>query len=453
MRPELRSIFSQLLVSFLFVVVLTITVSILLEYRSFSTSLPRIITETRSRAIAQHLSATYSRDGGWNSIEPEMQKLNNLDNLNNIDRTGIRIVVRDSSGRTVYNSFYRITRLQDSELIEGESEQIFDYGTGGAVGVVTLYISRDYILGLSRDYISKLLLSGLLRILFTAGISVTLSIILSLHISRPITRLTEAVISIADGRMIENPEISSPNEIRSLNRAFNSMSASLQAQKKLRQQLIADVAHEITAPLNAVRLEARALSDGFVEAGEASTNIINEIDALHNLVYDLNWLAETDSGEFRLNREEYDMTKLLSDEIGRWKHKADSTGTAILLKESRNKLPAVFIDVTRMSAVIGNLIENAIKYAGAGCIITVSCRIEANYVTVSVCDDGKAIAAGHRSRIFERFYRIDQGSTPIAGRGLGLSIVKQIVELHGGRIILECEEARGNCFNFSIPFV
>ena len=169
--------------------------------------------------------------------------------------------------------------------------------------------------------------------------------------------------------------ISSPNEIGKLGTAFNRMLSSLNTQRELRRRLIADVSHEINTPLNSIRLEARGLTDGLVTAEEAGQHIISEIDTLGNIIYDLDWIAQTDSGEFELKKEKYQLSVLVDREISRWKHKAEAYGLHLLKQPPAEALPAVMIDVIRMTAVLGNLIDNAVKYSPEGSVITVSSAI------------------------------------------------------------------------------
>ena len=230
------------------------------------------------------------------------------------------------------------------------------------------------------------------------------------------------------------------------------MIASLKTQRDLRKQLLSDVSHEINTPLNAIRLEARGLSDGLVSAEVASHYIISEIDSLKNIVYDLDWLAETDSGIYALNKEAYQISKLITEEAKRWIPKAESRDLKLEVKENVEPLPAVRVDVVRISTVLGNLIDNAIKYSSAGGRIEINVLVNKSQLVISVCDNGPAIAPDHQSVIFERFYRAERsGRAEVPGRGLGLAIVKRIVELHKGRVWVECGKEYGNCFFFSLP--
>lgn len=451
MRFSLKSIYFQVLLSFLLVIFSTLVISTIIEYYTYASQLPELFTELRSKTIAQHLSSAYTRDNGWDNLNSEIQRLNNLESLNTIDDTTLRIIIRDNDGRTVYNSFLNITRIKDDVLIEGESQPIIDFKTKSSVGVLTVYISQGYILRYADNYAGQLIKSGVYKALLTALIAVILSLFLSRSLTRPVIQLTDAAQAVAEGGKSRQILFTSTNELGRLSSTFNSMLSSLQTQQNLRKQLIADVSHEINTPLNAIRLEARGLSDGLVSAEEAGYHIIKEIDALKNIIYDLDWLAETDSGAYVLNKEEYKIQDLIIEESRRWLNKAGSRNIEMKIPVFNQNIPPVMIDVVRMTTVVGNLIDNAVKYSPDGSQINIGCGFENNIVKISVCDNGPAIAAEYQPHVFERFYRAEAVSSERPGRGLGLSIVKQIIELHRGCIYLECGKKSGNCFVFTLP--
>jgi signal transduction histidine kinase len=151
-----------------------------------------------------------------------------------------------------------------------------------------------------------------------------------------------------------------------------------------------------------------------------------------------------------LNKEEFQISKLISDETRRWYSKAEDYGVKLEVVDCSG-LPSVLIDVIRIRTVLGNLIDNAIKYSPSGSRIKVNCSPDEHNLVMSVCDDGPAIPLEQQVHIFERFYRGKiSGKSEVPGRGLGLFIVKQIVELHHGKIHLECGQEKGNCFLFSL---
>jgi signal transduction histidine kinase len=234
--------------------------------------------------------------------------------------------------------------------------------------------------------------------------------------------------------------------------SFNQMISSLQTQRDLRKNLVDDIAHELNTPLSVIRLEAKGLRDQITSPNHAADQIIEEVDRLSSLVYDLNLLAETDSDAFRLNLEAQAIDQTLEAEVERWQLRAQLADIKLELLPLPSDLPTIRIDAVRLSQVLGNLIKNGLQYTSVGGRVTVRCSLEKKSVVVSVCDTGSGIAPEDLPHVFERFYRADSShQNGKGGQGLGLSIVKQIMEAHNGEVWAESEIGNGSCFYFRLP--
>lgn len=452
MRFTLKTIRSQLTAAFLLIIIITIVISTVTEYQTYSRELPALITEIRSTSIAGNLSASYSNNRGWNNLDEEIQRLRELDSLNTNDDANLRIIIRDIEGKTVYNSFAELTSMNSTALIEAQTKTIINQGSEQAAGTVTIYISREYISEYASDYIGDLLKTGIYKSLLTAAAALILSLILSRYITAPIIQLTNAADAITKDEASEPIKFKTVNEIGKLGSSFNKMMASLKTQKELRKQLLSDVSHEINNPLNTIRLEAKGLTDNLVSVEEAGVNIINEVDKLKNIIYDLDWLAETDSGAVALKKENITISRLILEETKRWINKADTKNIEIIIEKTNGTNALVKVDPIRIRTVIGNLVDNAVKYTPAGSKIKAGCRTHAGTIEIYVCDNGPAIPSAERDKIFGRFYRAGTlENSAVYGRGLGLAISKKIVELHGGQLRLESGDETGNCFIFTLP--
>ena len=190
MRLTLKSIYFQLLASFLFIILVTLTVNTLFEYRTYTSQLPKLVTEIRTKSMAYQLSSAYTIGQNWNSIESDIENLINLEILNTIENAAQRLIIRDIEGKTVFNSFSKITTLESVELIEGESQPIINLNNSEPVGVVTMYISKEYVSHHAKSYAFALLYSGIYKALIIAVVAFILSIILSKYITGPVIRLT-----------------------------------------------------------------------------------------------------------------------------------------------------------------------------------------------------------------------------------------------------------------------
>ena len=199
--------------------------------------------------------------------------------------------------------------------------------------------------------------------------------------------------------------------------------------------MVNDVSHELNTPLSVIQLEAAGLRDGLQSGDTASDHIIQEVERLRGLVTDLDWLAETDDGELRLNLEPTPLEEVISAELERWQPQAQARRVSLSLDVAAD-LPDVEVDRSRMSQALGNVIANAINSVEPGGNIVLSARADSDEgVSISIVDDGTGIDPLDLPHIFERFYRAEQTrARGTRGSGLGLAITRAVVEAHGGTI-------------------
>ena len=218
--------------------------------------------------------------------------------------------------------------------------------------------------------------------------------------------------------------------------AFNQMTSALQRQRDLRKRLISDVSHDLNTPLTVIHLEAKALLDNLQSASQAAGNIIQEVSMLRNLVSDLNWLAETDSGEFQLNLGPCAVEQFLTSEVERWQLQAEAHHIS-LSHSPLGRLPILQLDRARMHQALGNIIHNALQHVEQGSVVVAASMGIDDFVQISVKDTGVGIAPADLPLIFHRFYRADQSRG--SGTGLGLDIARTIIKAHSGTIAVHSE--------------
>jgi len=447
-----HSIFWRLLSAFMLIILVSIALSSSIEFMMTKSELPHLLTSLRTRNIAQILSSAYTRDRSWINLRDEIDRINRVENTDADETFSVRIVVRDLSGKTLYNSFSDLVLLENRPLIEGDSVNIIDTETSEVAGTVSLYISRHYLEQETSKYLFALFRARFFQGLISFFVLIIAAVFFSRRITAPITSLTKATQSIAQTGKVSLLTVNSSDELGQMSESFNRMILALENQKKLRRRLISDVSHEINTPLTVIRLEARGLKDHLVPLESASQRIIGEIDKLDNLVQDLDWLAETDSGEFQINPEICSPGRLVTDEVERWKFKAEIAGVSLSLLPMAPDIPDMNLDAGRIGQAIGNLISNGLKYTESGGFLEVGCFCESGSVHISVKDNGAGIAPENIPFLFERFYRVESSrERSSGGRGLGLSIVKQIVELHKGEVSVDSSPGQGSCFTISLP--
>ncbi len=267
------------------------------------------------------------------------------------------------------------------------------------------------------------------------------------RMARPISDLSEAAARVEGGDYSARvPERGSP-DVRSVARAFNSMSARLEADDRRRRGFLADVTHELRTPLSVIRGEVEAILDGVHGADEAHLRpILEATRSLELLVDDLRTLALSESGALVLKREPVELAELLQDVVASFASQADSAGTG-LRAEVGPDVPPADADPGRLRGVLSNLVANALRHTSPGGSILLSARGMGDQVEIEVADDGSGVPADLKPRVFERFVR-DAGSP---GSGLGLAIARDVVTAHGGTVELGDREGGGTSVRLRIP--
>jgi signal transduction histidine kinase len=247
-------------------------------------------------------------------------------------------------------------------------------------------------------------------------------------------------------------EVRGEGEVAALAEAFNTMAVDLENNEQLRQNLIADVAHELRTPLSNIQGYLEAIRDHVMKPDAATIDSVNEEAALlSRLVDELQELSLAEAGELKLVYQAEDIGKLVKQATAPWRPQLEMKEISLSLDLPDN-LPQVNIDWQRVNQVLHNLLENAVKHTGKGGIITVAAARQGEWVEISVSDTGEGIPAEDLPNIFERFYRVDRSrARATGGSGLGLTIARRLVEAHGGRITVQSELGKGSRFAFTLP--
>jgi two-component system phosphate regulon sensor histidine kinase PhoR len=224
--------------------------------------------------------------------------------------------------------------------------------------------------------------------------------------------------------------------------------------ERTRQEFVANVSHELRTPLSLIKGYVETLLDGAGDNPEVAQKFLQTIDRnaerLKLLIEDLLTISELESGRVQLNLQSVALRSLVEKVLGDYKARASTKNTQ-LSNETTSLVARA--DADRLEQVLGNLIDNAIKYGrNEGRIIVKGRVLENGQIEVAVEDDGPGIPPEALERVFERFYRVDKArSREQGGTGLGLSIVKHIVQSHGGKVWATSEPGQGATFYFTVP--
>ena len=403
------------------------------------------IGQDEAAQLARNLSREYANTGDWATVDRPLLQAGYIypvapgserteegeeGHVEGFHQDPVRVVIIDLDGRTVRDNFSELSPGTAAADLGGHRETVFDLASNRPVGYVHVDVNREFLATESHGFLSALLYTTVAGGALTTGAAILLAAWLSRRITAPVTALTRATQAIAQGDSTRLP-VRSSDELGRMSAAFNEMTTALETQRELRQRLINDVSHELNTPLSVILLEARGLRDGLQVPGDASHHIIQEVERLRGLVTDLNWLAETDHGDMRLNFEKSSIRELLAEEVERWQPQSQARQVELTL-EAPDDLPELALDRIRISQALGNVIGNALNSAGAEGSIHIKAQPEGDgTLAISITDDGMGIDAADLPLVFERFYRTDRSrSLGIGGTGLGLPITRAIVEAH-----------------------
>jgi two-component system, OmpR family, sensor histidine kinase BaeS len=329
-----------------------------------------------------------------------------------------------------------------------------------SVGVLVLWLLTTLLgLGGREGEFATLARGAGLVVLVVGVVAVAVAIRLVRSIAPPLADLVDAAGRVEAGDYaVRVPEVNrGPGELRGLGRAFNTMSARLEADEAQRRRLLADVSHELRTPLAVVQGNLEALIDGVYPADEAHLGpILEETRVIERLIGDLRTLSLAEAGTLALHLESTDVGVLIADVIDGFRPRTEQQGVEIRL-ESSNEMALVELDPIRIREVVSNLVDNALRYAGAGGLISLTARElpasglatadAAPTLEIVVTDDGPGIAPELLPTVFDRFAKTAESR----GSGLGLAIARAIVEAHGGTISATSAPGSGTTMRVSLP--
>ncbi len=269
-------------------------------------------------------------------------------------------------------------------------------------------------------------------------------------LARPLAEVGAAARRIADGDYAARVPREGPEEIASLADSFNQMAASLERQEMMRRDFIANAAHELRTPLTNLQGYLEALRDGVIVADRATYDSLwDEAERLVRLSHSLDALAEGDAATSPAHLQELDLATAIRAALELAQPTLERAGLRVVV-EVPDRLPAR-ANPDHLAQVLANLLSNAARYTPAGGQVTVRAEKRGSDLLVSITNTGDGIPPEDLDRVFERFYRVEKSRDRArGGAGIGLAIVKQLVESGGGRVGAESREGQTR-FWFSLP--
>lgn len=354
---------------------------------------------------------------------------------------------------TILEKMAENMRNHDAGFNGGYTEQSYPITLGNTViGTVNIgYYGPFYYTDNDIKFLNTLNKLLILATVIAGIISIILGTYLAKRLSNPIARVIKSAGLISGGKYDDRiTELSDTKEMVELTEAINILAESLERQEKLRKRLTADVAHELRTPLANLQSHLEAMIDGVWEPdNERLASCHEETSRLAKIVSDLGLLAYYEGEKVTLHKESFDIAELLQKIAKSFEKEFKNKKIELLMETTEQYIEA---DKDKIAQIIVNLLSNALKYTLEGGTVRVSAIEADSEIEIIIKDNGIGIAQENLPYIFERFYRADKSrSRATGGSGIGLAIVKSLVEAHRGTIAVISEPGIGSEFIIKLP--
>jgi signal transduction histidine kinase len=332
---------------------------------------------------------------------------------------------------------------------------------GNGVALVNVFIVAQ-LMFVSTAHDLKLLVA---LICFSAVVTLFFSLWVASTVAGRIERVADAIRSLARGDYAPRLDVSGDDEVARLALDVTRLAQRLgeaeeqrAALETERRELTAAISHDLRTPLASVRAMVDALDDGVVtdavEVERYYGMMRREIERLNRMIEDLFELAQLDAGALRLDRRPTALQEVAADVVDAMQAQAQLAGITLELCVEGDP-PAIALDGARIERAAANLVRNALEHTPAGGRVDVSVFAEDGQVALRVADTGEGIPAGDLAHIWERFYRAERsrrrGPMSADGAGLGLAIVRGVVEAHGGTVEAASQPGKGAALTIVLP--
>ena len=298
------------------------------------------------------------------------------------------------------------------------------------LGIVILLAVAVAIL--VNEYGRYLGVPGLARMAVAGLISLAMAQLVGRGMTRPLREMAAAAQTIAKGRYDLRVSATSRDEVGELARAFNAMAADLGEVDRQRRELVANVSHELRTPITGLQAVLENVVDGVTPPDRATlSTALAQTERLGRLVAQLLDLSRLDSGARLIEPELFDLAALCRQAVREARFGRDD----VSVEYSVPVHVTLYADPALLAQVLANLLDNAVRHSPPDGVVLLRARVTEQTVQIAITDQGPGIPPAERTRVFERFSRLDAGRAADAGgAGLGLAIAKEIVEMHGGSL-------------------
>ncbi len=331
------------------------------------------------------------------------------------------------------------------------------YVLAGALTLLNVWITAELMFINEHD-----LALGLILLLFSSGVSVAFGYFFSGSIMHNLRELAAGAEQISEGDFSARVAVEGRDEVAQLTAAFNQMAAKLEAMEQeskaldnARRNLVAWASHDLRTPLASLRAMVDALADGVAAHPDTVARYLcqsqTEISRMEGLINDLFDLAQLDAGYMLFAFERASLGDLISDTLATFSARAQAAGVTLVGSVAADVDP-VEMAVDKISRVLHNLVDNALRHTESGGSVSISAMQEGSSAQVTVTDTGVGISPDDLPHIFDHFYRGEKSrSRAGGGAGLGLAIAWRLVKAHGGDLWVDSTPGHGTSMHFTLP--
>jgi two-component system sensor histidine kinase BaeS len=410
--------------------------------------------ERSASASAQLLESSYGLHGGWTiDAFTELPQIGMM--------SGLGLKVTDNQGNTMYDDSTAVRQAHSGlpvdplgvKVPEGYSVSAPVEVNGVRVGTVKVWTyGSTSMLSESDKRFRKGSLTGLtIAALIAMGLATAAGLMYARVLVRPIERITETAESLRSGLGTARTGMDGGDQIHMLGKTLDEMADAIQADRELERRLTADVAHELRTPLQAIQATVEAMQDGVLPMDEEHLSTVRD---------ETMRLARLADGILELTRLERGVTPMRAERLNLADPVRASVDALRVLYEARELVLSLDIaedvrvlgDSDRLQQAVSNLLSNAARYTPEGGRVVVSLRRDDSRAVIEVADSGVGIAEEDLEFVFQRFWRASQARDRASGGlGIGLAVVKEIAERHGGTVGVARRAEGGSTFSIRLP--
>jgi two-component system OmpR family sensor kinase/two-component system sensor histidine kinase BaeS len=388
------------------------------------------------------LETYYLGHGSWQGVEAVLEERTNT-SIRALRPDWNRTVLVDADGKVILDHGSATSELVGTQFSPraNETGQVLTVN-GSLVG--TIWVDRGTLPRLVLFIFSLIGPTAVISVLLGI-LTLVIGLLLMRRMMNPLAEVIAAAQAVSQGDLSARVPVRGRNDdLSALSDHFNHMAEELERSDHQRRNMLADIAHELRTPITILRGRLEGILDGVYPADEDHiAPALEETYLLERLVEDLRLLALAEANQLRFELKPVRLEELSETILGLFSAQAADRNIRLHLEAEAN-LPEVMVDSQRFQQVVGNLIDNALRYTPEGSEVDLKIRRKENNIELSVGDEGPGIPESEIAHVFDRFWRGEKSRTrSMGGVGLGLSIARQLVEAQGGKITAQNRTPHG----------